>query len=177
MGKNSRDGIELRRKEILRCMAAQSNLTIDDLAERIGASSVTIRRDINELLAKKMVIRSAAGRFSLLHDPAFDDRYFRRYSAQHAEKVAIAHAAIDLVSDGMVVGLDSSSTCLSSASSCCRSTTSRWYKQLFLPYSWVTRACTSPCGGWVHLSSNSTRAPLRAGKSSGSTTTSFFRER
>jgi len=159
MGKNSRDGIELRRKEILRCMSAQSNLTIDDLAERVGASSVTIRRDINELLAKKMVIRSAAGRFSLLNDPAFDERYFRRYSAQHAEKVAIARAAIDLVSDGMVLGLDSSSTCLEFGKLLLQKRDITLVtNNLFLPHYLMGHPSLhlNCVGGWVHLSSNST---------------------
>ncbi len=170
MGKNSRGSIDQRRKEIICYMAAHSNITIDELAERISASSVTIRRDINQLISEKMVARSGAGRFSLLHDPAFDDRYFRRYSAHHAEKVLIAHTAIDLVPEGKVIGIDSSSTCLEFGKLLTKKNDITVVtNNLFVPHYLMShKSLHMHCiGGWVHLSSNSTEGPAACKEISG----------
>ncbi|GEM_PF-306736 len=162
MGKSSKEQVNRRQKNILCFMSNHPNITIDELAETAGTSCITIRRDINRMIADKMVVRSAAGRFSLLHDPAFDERYFRHYSSQHAQKVAIAQAAIGLVSDGSIIGVDSSSTCLEFGKLLLQKkditliTNNLFLPQYLMRHTSLHLDCV---GGQVNLKNNSTEGP------------------
>lgn len=112
MGKNSKDIVERRRKELLSYISQQPNVTVDDLVRELRFSPATIRRDINQLLHDRLIVRTYKGQISLLNETTFDDSYFRRFSACLAEKAAIAKTAIELVNDGDSIGIDCSTTCL-----------------------------------------------------------------
>ena len=112
MAKNTKENIDNRRKELLAYVARNPSVTIDELFDKFDTSSVTIRRDINQLLSENLIKKNLNGEFTLNHDPAFDVNYFKRYSMHHLEKVLIAKKAIELVQSGHVLGIDSSTTAL-----------------------------------------------------------------
>lgn len=104
--------IEQRNAHTLEYMHGHSSVTVEELSRFLKVSAVTVRRDLNYLLNEKMVLRTSAGHYALNEDPSFDVALFQRYSAHHREKVAIARKALELVSSGSVIGLDSSTTVL-----------------------------------------------------------------
>ncbi len=75
---------------MLEYIARNSSAPLDELFHKFDTSSITIRRDINQLLAENLIKKNPNGEFTLNHDPAFDVNYFKRYSAHHLEKVLIA---------------------------------------------------------------------------------------
>lgn len=112
MAKNTKETIDNRRKELLAYIARNQSVTLDDLFDKFDASSITVRRDVNQLISENLIRKNLKGEFTLNHDPAFDVNYFKRYSTRHFEKVIIAKKAIDLVQPGHVIGIDSSTTTL-----------------------------------------------------------------
>lgn len=104
--------IEERNKIELEYMHCKNNVTVSELAKKLSVSEITIRRDLNHLIGEKMVQRSSSGRYSLYEDPSFDVELFKRYSANHVEKVQIARTALSLIHDGETIGIDSSTTTL-----------------------------------------------------------------
>lgn len=112
MGRSSREHIDQRQRDILCYLSSRPSLTIAELAAQAGASSMTVRRDVNRLIEQKAVLRVAPGRFSLQHEAAAYEPPASPSSVCRAEKAAIARAAIDLISDGDIVGMDASSTTL-----------------------------------------------------------------
>lgn len=112
MAKNSKESIELRRKNILDIIASSQIIKLETLINRFDASAVTIRRDINKLIKDKMIQKDPDGTISLKQDIAFDANIYQRYSAKHNEKIQIAKEAIQLVKPGDVIGIDGSTTAL-----------------------------------------------------------------
>ena len=112
MARTSLSEIEQRNNRTLEYMHNHSSVTVEELAQYLQVSTVTVRRDLNYLLNEKMVLRTSAGHYALNEDPSFDVALFQRYSAHHLEKTAIARAALDLIPSGSVIGLDSSTTVL-----------------------------------------------------------------
>ena len=104
--------IERRNAKTLEYMHYRNSVTVEELAQFLNVSEVTVRRDLNYLLNEKMVLRSSAGRYSLNEDPSFDAALFQHYSQHHREKVSIAQTAISLIHPGTVIGMDSSTTVL-----------------------------------------------------------------
>jgi DeoR/GlpR family transcriptional regulator of sugar metabolism len=86
---------------------------VDALAERVGVSASTVRRDLARLQREGRIARTYGG--ALVRD-GFTERSFGE-SAQlnQAAKAAIADAALDLVPPGGTVFLDAGTTCLALA--------------------------------------------------------------
>lgn len=97
MARTSLSEIEQRNNRTLEYMHNHSSVTVEELAQYLQVSTVTVRRDLNYLLNEKMVLRTSAGHYALNEDPSFDVALFQRYSAHHLEKTAIARAALDLI--------------------------------------------------------------------------------
>ena len=112
MARTSLSAIEQRNTRMLEYMHDHSSVTVEELAQYLHVSEVTVRRDLNYLLNEKMILRTSAGHYALNEDPSFDVALFKRYSAHHLEKSMIARAALNLISTGSVIGLDSSTTVL-----------------------------------------------------------------
>ena len=140
-------------------MHYRTSVTVEELAQFLKVSEVTVRRDLNYLLNEKMVLRSSVGRYSLNEDPSFDAALFQQYSSHHREKVSIAHAAIALIRPGMVVGMDSSTTVLELAKQLHQvNNVTIVTNNLFIPaYLSGHQSLTMfLAGGGVYLSQNST---------------------
>lgn len=89
-------------------LAANGQIDIDQAAAELGVSSATIRRDLDELTAQQMLVRTRGGAvgYSVSYDLPL------RYKvARHAsEKQRIAAAAAAMVAPGSVVGLTGGTT-------------------------------------------------------------------
>lgn len=105
---------ETRRRKIIERVERRGEASIGALAEQFEVSEMTIRRDLDALGAEGRVIRThggatASGRVS------FEFSFLRRTREHAAEKQQIAVRALELVSDGQSVLLDSGTTTLAVA--------------------------------------------------------------
>jgi DeoR family glycerol-3-phosphate regulon repressor len=101
-----------RQDHILNALDAAGAVSVSLLAERLGVSRETIRRDLKTLADQ--------GRANLVHGGAArgataEPSLATRQAANAAGKAAIARKAASFVEDGMVVILDSGSTTLALA--------------------------------------------------------------
>jgi DeoR/GlpR family transcriptional regulator of sugar metabolism len=99
-----------RREMICELLALNTELSVSDIAGRLGASEVTVRKDLNALSREGLVERGH-GIVRLTHNTG------RRYSLQKEMNVniqlkeQIAVAAVEMVQDGEAVFLGPGSTC------------------------------------------------------------------
>jgi DeoR/GlpR family transcriptional regulator of sugar metabolism len=96
-----------RHGHILSSLDAAGSVTVSELADRLGVSRETIRRDLKML--------ADAGQASLVHGgatrgSAVEPSLAARQAANAAGKAAIGRKAASFVEDGMVVLIDSGST-------------------------------------------------------------------
>lgn len=98
-----------RTQVILRELDLAGRVRVDDLARRCQVSTVTVRKDLQELERRSALRRVRGGAVSatLADEGAFEVRM----RARRAQKLAIARAVAPLVHDGDVIALDSSTTC------------------------------------------------------------------
>jgi len=86
-------------------------LTVGDLVQRFGVSSVTVRTDLDALAEAGALVRSHGGAVRRL-DPVQDYPISFKDSIHHAEKVRIGRAAAQLIGAGQTAILDSGTTTL-----------------------------------------------------------------
>ncbi len=100
-----------RQQQILAAVLANGTMTVAGLAQQFGVSEITIRRDLDELYESSQVERIRGG----VRPPAPEEPeppVVNRQRENIAEKRAIAEAAVDLISDGDVIGLQMGTTTL-----------------------------------------------------------------
>jgi len=112
MSKNTKHAIEDRQGQIAYFLANKDSVSVQELSDRFGVSMATMRRDINSLIDRQVVLRNRDGSISTNDAVGFDPNVFRRSSAHLQRKRAIAKAALQHIHKGDVVGLNSSSTVL-----------------------------------------------------------------
>jgi DeoR family glycerol-3-phosphate regulon repressor len=97
-----------RHGEILRLVQENGTITIADLAERMGVSLETVRRDVKPLTEDGMVLKMH-GAIGL---PAFagEAPFERRMRDQATEKRAIARLVADSIADGDSIMMDTGTT-------------------------------------------------------------------
>ncbi|GHV68700.1 DeoR family transcriptional regulator [Spirochaetia bacterium] len=95
-----------RQKRILDTIAASERIEVAKLAEMLGVSKVTLRKDL-EVLKQKGIIRHEKGYVS----PGSSDDINNRLSYHYETKRKIARAAAELVKDGETVMIESGSCC------------------------------------------------------------------
>jgi len=104
-----------RRSRILEVMARDGFVSVSRIAEILGVSEMTVRRDLEALQEQGLVDRTFGGavRRSVYEteEPAFDRR--RRVNAE--AKAAIARAAASLVLPRQTIGIDVGTTALALA--------------------------------------------------------------
>ena len=103
-----------RQQRIRDLVNTQGTLRIADLAERLGVSEMTIRRDFEALADAGHLARTFGGAVAT-EQTAFESSYNDRMLKHAAEKAALARYAASLVKDGDTVALDTSTTCLALA--------------------------------------------------------------
>lgn len=98
-----------RRRRITEMIMAEGNMRIDDLVTTVGASAMTVYRDLADLEAQGLVHRNrgnVSAASSLLYEAA--SQY--RMQQNEAEKAQVARAAAELIEPGQALMLDDSTT-------------------------------------------------------------------
>jgi DeoR/GlpR family transcriptional regulator of sugar metabolism len=98
-----------RRDAILRALLPSGAATVTDLAEALGVSEMTIRRDLG-VLAGQQLVEKVHGGAVLARSGAAEPHYAAKRRLNAPAKAAIAEAAAALVHDGMTVGLSAGTT-------------------------------------------------------------------
>jgi DeoR family transcriptional regulator of aga operon len=102
--------IEERRQHILSLIQKQGRVLVDELSNDLDRSKITIRKDLDYLESKALLLRTHGGalpaRAGALSDPTIQEKE----ELHHEEKVRIAKAAAAMVSDGQCIILDSGTT-------------------------------------------------------------------
>ena len=107
---------EERWQAILALLAEQGRLRVNHLAERLGVSEATVRRDLEAMQARGLLQRTHGG--AVLPPPAaFEVSFDESQTRALAEKRAIGRRAAALVADGDAIIIESGSTTLEFARS------------------------------------------------------------
>jgi len=91
---------------ILQIVTAEKKVEVASLAERLGVSAVTIRKDLDALQAKGLIIREHG--YAMLANP---NDVSGRLAYHYDEKLLIARRAAELVPDGATIMVESGSCC------------------------------------------------------------------
>jgi len=96
---------------VLDLLEKDGRLTVGDLVDRFGVSSVTVRTDLDALAGAGALVRSHGGALRRL-DPVQDYPISFKDTIHHAEKARIGRAAAQLIQPGQTAILDSGTTSL-----------------------------------------------------------------
>ncbi len=106
--------LEERRQAILDVIIRAGRVTVGELAEQFGVSTVTIRGDLDALAERNLVVRTHGG--AVPAQAGLDELTLAlRRQHQTKEKSRIGEAAAASVADGDAIYLDASSTSLAIA--------------------------------------------------------------
>jgi len=106
--RTSKASIEKRREHILKLLEYRENVSVEELAEQLKTSTITIRRDLDFFEEKKLIDRHRGG--ASLNKTNFTTNIFS--SSLALNKNAIAKAAARFVEDGDTIFINTSSTAL-----------------------------------------------------------------
>lgn len=100
---------EARKKEILKQLKEKELLEVNEIAQGLGVSDITIRRDFDQLAKENLLIRTHGGA-SVIDEKsfAFSSKEIKNIEA----KRMIGQKAADLVKDGETIFMDCGSTTL-----------------------------------------------------------------
>lgn len=98
-----------RQTAIAELVTAAGNLRIDEVAERLGVSTMTVHRDLDALVSRGL-IRKSRGYVSAAATSLFEASTGYRSAQNPAIKRAVADAVLDLVVPGSALLLDDSTT-------------------------------------------------------------------
>jgi DeoR family transcriptional regulator of aga operon len=108
--RNSQMLIEERRQYILGLAQKHGRVLVEDLSQSLGVSSITIRKDLDQLQSRGVLHRTHGGAIlptsGSLSDPSLQEKEGRH----SIEKNRISEAAVKLVHEGQCVLLDSGTT-------------------------------------------------------------------
>jgi DeoR/GlpR family transcriptional regulator of sugar metabolism len=93
---------------LMELLAEQGRLEVEDAAAALEVSAATIRRDLDELAAQQMLVRTRGG--AVAHGVSYELPLRYKSSRNAPEKQRIAQAVADLVATGDVVGLNGGTT-------------------------------------------------------------------
>lgn len=99
-----------RFSQIIKLFEEQEFWSVNQLAETLGVSLMTVRRDLDEMEEKKLIKRHHGGAVAIKtqnNEPFYVDRA----NVQVNEKRVIATLAATLVKDNTVIAIDSGSSC------------------------------------------------------------------
>ncbi len=103
-----------RQKFIRNALDSRGMVSIADMAEQLGVSQMTVRRDM-QTLEREGYVELVSGGARRLGGVANELPYAEKRRLHYAEKIAIAQKAVSTVSPGDAVYLDAGTTCLSIA--------------------------------------------------------------
>lgn len=101
-----------RLEKILEQINKQKKVNTDQLAEQFGISKVTIRRDIDILAQKGLIIKTYGGAVSYSSSFLHEIPYSKKIVVNASAKQSVGFAAAQMISDGEIIILDAGSTTL-----------------------------------------------------------------
>jgi DeoR family fructose operon transcriptional repressor len=104
-----------RKAQLAAYVAEAGEVTVSALAERFGVSIDTIRRDLDQLSADGVLVRTYGGAVSQSSLAPVDRAVNVRLGMQEPEKEAIAAIAASLVNDGSIIIINGGTTTLAVA--------------------------------------------------------------
>jgi DeoR/GlpR family transcriptional regulator of sugar metabolism len=103
-----------RQDVILQEVRARGGVRVSDLTDLLGVSDMTIRRDLDALAARGLVLKVHGGATvvpdDLLVSGTDEPGFEAKSSRQQAEKEAVARAAAELIQPGAAVGISAGTT-------------------------------------------------------------------
>lgn len=93
---------------LMELLAGRGQVDVEDAATALDVSAATIRRDLDELAAQQMLVRTRGG--AVAHSVSYELPLRYKTSRNAPQKQRIAQAAADLVAAGDVVGLNGGTT-------------------------------------------------------------------
>jgi DeoR family transcriptional regulator of aga operon len=102
--------IEERRQHILSLVRKQGRVLVDELSDQLELSKITIRKDLDYLQSKELLVRTHGGALPAQEGALSDPPIGEKEVLHHEEKAKIAKAAAAMVSEGQCVILDSGTT-------------------------------------------------------------------
>ncbi|MFB6959246.1 DeoR/GlpR family DNA-binding transcription regulator [Streptomyces sp. NPDC056309] len=94
--------------QLLEVLGNQGNISVTEAAERLGCSSATIRRDMDELARQSLLTRTRGG--AVVSSVAYDLPLRYKTARKADEKHRIAKAVAVLVPSGSVIGINGGTT-------------------------------------------------------------------
>lgn len=104
-----------RKAQLAAYVAETGQVTVGELAERFGVSIDTVRRDLDQLSADGVLVRTYGGAVSLSTVSRTDRAVDQRLTIQEQEKEKIAALAATLVQDGSTIMINGGTTTLALA--------------------------------------------------------------
>lgn len=104
-----------RKAQLAAYVAETGQVTVGELAERFGVSIDTVRRDLDQLSADGVLVRTYGGAVSLSTIARTDRAVDQRLTLQEQEKEKIAALAATLVQDGSTIMINGGTTTLALA--------------------------------------------------------------
>jgi DeoR/GlpR family transcriptional regulator of sugar metabolism len=101
--------MEERHKRILGLLEAESEIKVEDLADRLNVSQVTMRKDL-DLLEKQGLVERIHGSAIFSQRNRFNGSFLEEMQTQATAKKLIAQAAIDYIKEGDSIILDAGTT-------------------------------------------------------------------
>lgn len=103
---------EERIKEILNFIQKEKRASVNELGKKFSVSKVTIRRDLDILLAKDLIIKTHGGAILTEKKLSYEIPYRAKSAINKTEKQKIGRVAAKLIKNDDIVILDSGSTTL-----------------------------------------------------------------
>ncbi len=100
---------EQRRQLIVQELKKAGSVSVADLSGRLGVSDMTIRRDLEELSARKLLQKVHGGAVPVPKTAA-EPHFTQKQELNRPEKQAIARAALGLIEDGHTVAFSAGTT-------------------------------------------------------------------
>jgi len=97
-----------RHAQIIEFIEHNNTLNISELCKILGVSSMTIRRDLNDLEREGLVLRTHGG--AILGNKDNEPSYVKRSFTKREEKIEIGITAARVVKNGDVIAIDAGST-------------------------------------------------------------------
>jgi DeoR/GlpR family transcriptional regulator of sugar metabolism len=111
MSKDQTGSLGQRHQELIQLVEAKGQISVDDLASHFGVSDDTIRRDLQNLERRKLLLRTHGGAVStnfLVHRGGTS--LLSRANANAGAKTRIGRASAQLISDGETLIVNGGST-------------------------------------------------------------------
>lgn len=99
-----------RRQHILSLIQKNGRVLVDELSAELELSQITIRKDLDYLQSKDLLVRTHGGALPAQGGALSDPTIQEKQELHHEEKVRIAKAAAAMVSEGQCIILDSGTT-------------------------------------------------------------------